>query len=263
LLSGTPSPKNSYSYSLSIEGYTGPCTGLPANSGTCSPDLATIARGFNKPGVFTCHSATANTCQVEWQCTGTCNTIVPNDGVDITVSTDSQNVFALSYTYSFSSRDYQGSSSVVSGVVSAPSSAASMFKGLPFQAIAISATTAHYQRYGGSTMEGVLTNFVASSAGNLVTPDTFATGQGVGFAIDITVNPNLLSVEVQYKQNYVSIIAQVLAIISGMFTACRLLLGFSDNAASIRRKPTNTRGPSAEMTPVGSFKQADYTVDVE
>jgi len=265
LLSGTPSPRNAYSYSLTIAGYTGPCTAL--QPGVCSSELITIARGFNQGGVFSCQSASPNTCQVEWRCTGSCSTIVPNNGVSISVSTDSQNVFALSYSYSFSSLDYGGEPSTVMGVVSAPSNYPVMFKGIPFQAVALSATTAHYESYGGSTQQGVLMNFVASSDGNLVTPDSFASGQGVGFVVDITVNPNLLSVQVQSKQNYVSVIAQILAIISGMFTACRFLLDFSDKTTNIRRKPTkSSEGPSAELTPAGTFRQPNtdqLIVDVE
>jgi hypothetical protein len=246
LHSVNPSPTNSrvvasYSAALTLSPvrYFGP----PTND--CREWFNLHATGFSGRSSFDCKLAPlpADSVTIRWQCSD----CVPElSSGNISIHVPAWNAFTSQLDWSFTSTDYFGDPSTVSGVMTAATD--SFFKGSEASSVQLVAVATNYTGRNGPTQTGTLMKPVAAKLGSRRTAADFGEGSGITFEFHVAAATDLFVIQLQAKQTAIAIFAQCLAIIGGVFSASRLILAVYWFLFQ-RRRWTNESGVSDPSSP--------------
>jgi len=101
--------------------------------------------------------------------------------------------------------------------------------------VLVTTIAANYSYYNDATKKGVLTQYDSLQLGSEQSPTALGLAgslllggtsniQGSGFLLEVQHNPDLLVVTISARQSYITILAQLLAIITGVFSFGRSAL---------------------------------------
>jgi hypothetical protein len=141
---------------------------------------------------------------------------------NISIQVPAWNAFTSQLDWSFTSTDYFGGPSTVSGVMTAATD--SFFKGSEASSVQLVAVATNFTGRSGPTKTGTLMKPVAAKLGSRRTSADFGEGSGILFEFHIAAAADLFVIQLQAKQTAIAIFAQCLAIIGGVFSASRLIL---------------------------------------
>jgi hypothetical protein len=222
LHSVNPSPSSSrvvasYSAELTLSPvrYFGPPTD------DCREWFALHATGFSSASSFNCKLTPlpADSVTINWRCSD----CVPElSSGNISIQVPAWNAFTSQLDWSFTSTDYFGGPSTVSGVMTAATD--SFFKGNEASSVQLVAVATNYTGRNGPTQTGTLLKPVAAKLGSRRTAAAFGESSGISFEFHVAAATDLFVIQLQAKQTAIAIFAQCLAIIGGVFSASRLIL---------------------------------------
>jgi hypothetical protein len=193
--------------------------GSPTND--CREWFNLHATGFSSASSFDCTLSPlpADSVTISWRCSD-CVPELSNGNISIQVP--AWNAFTNQLDWSFSSTDYFGGPSTVSGVMTAATD--SFFKGNEASSVQLVAVATNYTGRDGLTKTGTLMKPVAVKLGSRRTAADFGEGSGITFEFHVAAAADLFVIQLQAKQTAIAIFAQCLAIIGGVFSAGRLIL---------------------------------------
>jgi hypothetical protein len=258
LKSVDPSPTNA----IVVSTYSASVTFSPVRQFTNSPSspclgwFDVVVTGFSSQGVSACElDALRDAVTVSWSCVD-CNQALSNGNVSISVP--APNAFTRSSQWSFSSIDYFGEQSSVSGLMAAD--ADSYFKGAA-SIVQLSALSTNYTDRGAATKTGKLMKVLAAFPGSQVQDVSFGNGFGVGFQFNINAAPDWFIIQLTQKQTALTILAQILAIIGGVFSAGRVALAlyfkaFKRDSNDVHRVHAQ-EAKAVELTDIGTTVVSD------
>jgi len=175
-------------------------------------------------------SDTVNDCHVSLTCDAA--SLAANRAVVAVVDT-TPDAFAIGFEWSLSSLDYFGQPSTVGGTISAQlghmfkvsSSAPTLDDPAGWTMASATATSASYTDESLGMRRGVLLQLGGQVAGGQVTPGEFSTApHGVAFVLNLDAFPATLAVTITQKMSTISIVAQSIAILSGVAGLGRVLM---------------------------------------
>jgi hypothetical protein len=222
LHSVNPSPSSSRvvaSYSAALTLSPVRFFGPPMND--CREWFNLHATGFSSRSSFECKLAPlpADSVTIHWKCSD----CVPElSSGNISIQVPAWNAFTSQLNWSFTSTDYFGGPSTVSGVMTAATN--SFFKGSEASSVQLVAVATNYTGRSGPTQTGTLMKPVAAKLGSRRTSTNFGEGSGITFEFHVAAATDLFVIQLQAKQTAIAIFAQCLAIIGGVFSAGRLIL---------------------------------------
>jgi hypothetical protein len=246
LRSVDPSPSSSRvvaSYSAELTLSPVRFFGPPTND--CRDWFNLQATGFSSVSSFDCTLAPlpADSVTIRWRCSD----CVPElSSGNISIHVPAWNAFTSQLDWSFTSTDYFGGPSTVSGQMTAATD--SFFKGSESSSVQLVAVATNFTGRDGVTKTGTLMKPSAVKLGSQTTAENFGESSGISFEFHVAAAADLFVIQLQAKQTVIAIFAQCLAIIGGVFSASRLLLAAYWALFQRKHWTTSSKEETAEET---------------
>ena len=223
-------------------------TFVPAYPG-CRGWFAVSTVGFSSQGNATCFfDPAADAVTVQWVCPDC--TLELGSG-SLSIVAPAPNAFARSIQWQFSSTDYFGDPSTVSGITGADAGA--YLKGATLSQASLVVLSTRYTDVNNPTRTGKLMTALNVARGSQVYGSSFGSSTGgVGFSFSVAAQSGWFNIILTTKTSPLAIFAQVMAIIGGVLTLGRLAFNAQQKVArrcgGIQGK--QERDTSSKLNPV-------------
>ena len=239
LSNGQSVQANTYAAQIQLIGYNGNCmTIASAVPSQCDPSLNIQVLGFAPTSSSTIQctetagatASAASQCNIAWSCRN-CTQTLPS--ASFSVQSTDPNAFIRSFQWQMSVINYLNQSSLVQGTLTA--GPGQVFQGSTLSNVPISVIPTRYQYYSDPITTGLVIDHGLPSAGTTVYPWQLGLGQpeqqqaqqlAPALQVQLTIQQSItwLEIVIASKASSLVVLAQSLAIASGVFKLVQLLV---------------------------------------